>query len=205
MDDAIGKGIASLLESQFYSRVVDIFDDIDDDIKKTMGQLMGLTVVFLPLLLCLVLFLINLYKKSGVDTKREILKVARNYSSRQKSLDPSLKGAVSEREILDQKQLMDIVKRAAPKDDIPNPGTAFSINNFGQMDVAEQVVKTQGQVVFKEVPLDGLMRTIQNLARKSQVRITDIKMEKNEKKQLSGFLNVIHYVRKKNDEANQTR
>ena len=192
MDDAIAKGVTAFQGHSLYSQAIGLFSNIDDNIKKILEQIIGLAIIFSPLVICLIFLGINTYKKFNLDTKKEILKISYHYSSKKIGLGNSSQKLISKKEISDQGQLLNVVKRDASASSTTS--ATFSIQSFDQADETEHITRTNARIIFKEMTLANLMRAVKTLSERSLIRTVNIQIAKGDKKQLSGFFDILYYA-----------
>ena len=191
MDDAIEKVVMAIQENHLYAKVADAFDNLDSSLKKMLGQLTGLTIIFLPLATCLILLGMNSCQRSHIEMKRNILKLSQNYSHKQKSLAPSSQSLISITNIMDQEKLMSIIRNADTF--IGKSPSSFSVKEFTQTNITKRITKTKARLTFEKMALGPLMKMIQTLSEKSSIHTIDIQIRKGEEKFLEGLLNIAHY------------
>ena len=193
LDDAIASGLIAIQESKVYPHLIYFLDNFDDDIKKFIGQLAGLIIIFFPIILCFMLVFSNMYKRKNIEINREILKISKDYSIKKRNIAPVFEKLISAQEIAGQEQFVSIIREAASTNGIS--GETLKIDNFTQEDASGNTIKTQAHATFSNVVLADLMGAMRALSEKSQIRVIDIKMEKNEESKLSGFINIVHYAK----------
>ncbi|MCY4643473.1 MAG: hypothetical protein OXB88_02550 [Bacteriovoracales bacterium] len=191
IDDVIGRALSTFQEGPFYSKVMDAFDDLDEDLRKVLGRWFGLIITLSPICICLYLFIVNFSKNSNVEIKKEILKLSTSFIENQKQIKQSSSKFISSREISGEKDLVDIISKMTSGSDIST--TSFSLENFKKVSLGEDFMKISAKVNFTKVSLPFLVTVFKDLLEKSNIRVVDVKMEKEKENEVSGFFNVTYY------------
>lgn len=201
MDDAIVKGIENLQAGPLYAQVATALDDLDDGFRRIMGQLVGMVIIFSPLIICIVLVSINLYKRFNIETKREILATTQSYVGKKQKVSDSSRRLIATREASSGEQLMDLIKTGLARENISF--TNLAIDHFSQND-HEYITRTDAQLTFKEMTLANLMKMVQTLSNKLHIRISGVQIDKDEKERLSGSFDIIYYFENLDNETAPT-
>lgn len=193
IDQAITDQLSTLGSSQFTSRLNDLFDHLNPEVRRVLSQITGLTIVFLPFLICLIFLVINFNKKSSLETKQQILDISLNYLQKKSETYSYSKKIIADEAILNEQELRNIIKDDIPKDE--KSPFVFTLKNFTREEITSQVTKTSAEIEFEAINLADFIRIITNNLKNSSVKISDIEVNKGELGKLSGFFRVIQYAR----------
>ena len=182
IDENLSRAIEAFQESAAYSGIGNVLENLDDEMRKLLGQLAGLAIISFPIIICLVFFSINLYKKSALEDKREMLALAKDYVNKKRGISQLSRQFIGANDIAEQGQLLDMIKQGIPGSDAPP-----SIEKFEQTEITDEIIRTDSKVVFQGLTLNALMGGIKVLAEKFRIHVVDIQVEKDEQKKFIGF------------------
>lgn len=193
VDEFIFKQVDNLKSSQAYQDLIRQMSALNDFQLKTVNQAISLLFVFIPIILFIILWIVNINFNSSLDKKREILSSINQFSASQKQLQSLGKNIISGAAIASRseftKQIGNSMATAG--------GERSSVRalNF-ESTPKDGIVNSEGVAKFEKISTKVLSNFLADLAGRSKFRISALMVKKNIKDNVvNGQVQLKHYGR----------
>lgn len=193
VDEFIFKQVDALKSSQPYQDLIRQMSSLNDFQLKTVNQVISLLFVFIPVLLFIVLWIININFNSDLDKKREILTQINKFSASQKQLQSLGKNIISGAAIMNRGEFMNQISNSMSTAGADR--SAVKALNF-EATPKDGIVNAVGVASFSKISTKVLSNFLSDLAGRSKFRVSALMVKKNIKDNVvSGQVQLQHYGR----------
>ncbi len=193
VDEFIFKQVDALKSSQPYQDLIRQMSALSDFQLKTVNQVISLLLVFLPILLFIILWIVNINFNNSLDKKREILNEINKFSSSQKQLQSLGRNIISGAAINNRgdfgKQISNSMATAG------SDRANVKALNF-ESSSKDGIVNSTGVAKFNNISTKVLSDFLADLAGRSKFRVSALMVKKNLKDNVvNGQVQLQHYGR----------
>ena len=193
VDEFIFKQVDALKSSQPYQDLIRQMSSLNDFQLKTVNQVISLLFVFIPVLLFIVLWIININFNSDLDKKREILTQINKFSASQKQLQSLGKNIISGAAIMNRGEFKNQISNSMSTAGADR--SAVKALNF-EATPKDGIVNAVGVASFSKISTKVLSNFLSDLAGRSKFRVSALMVKKNIKDNVvSGQVQLQHYGR----------
>jgi hypothetical protein len=192
IDDFIFKQIDNFKESQAKLKVDETLNALSEQQLKIFSQVSSYLIVSLPILVLLVFYFSNSMLKSDISLKNEILNEINYYNSKKSEVEASGRKIISPHKVLNMSDFKSRIDRLTQRKSIN--ASAVRIANFEALEQSGNISKSEASLNIKEFTSKNLSDFILGLLQSEKVKIQEIRLKRNNKKNLiSGNVKITHY------------
>ena len=192
VDDFIFKQIDNFKESQTKLKIDETLNTLSEQQFKIVSQAGSYLVITLPVLVLLVFYISNSMLKSDISLKNEILNEINYYNSKKREVEATGRKIISPHKVLNKSDLDSRIKRLTQRKSISN--RSVNIASFEALEQSGNISKSEASLNLKEFTSKNLSDFILGLLQSEKVKIQEIRLKRDNKKQLiSGIIKITHY------------